>query len=253
MYKTDVKMITAETWEEYKETHDVKLRNEILMAYIQIVTFNARRMSAAYSGFMQTGDVINQGVLSLIDCIDRYDPSRGIQFDTFASIRVRGSIIDYIRKQDWVPRRVRKKSKEIGDAYTELQNQMGRQASDTEVAEYLGMDIDELNKTLGEVHSATVLYFEDMLQDNVSEASDEPEKSLTPEQEYQKTELKEQLAKSIDLLDEKERMVISLYYFENLKLKEIALLMGITASRVSQLHSRSLIKLQHLIGDYVQE
>ena len=253
MYKTDVKMITAETWEEYKDTHDIKLRNEILMAYIQIVTFNARKMSAVYSGFMQTGDVINQGVISLIDCIERYDPSRGIQFDTFASIRVRGSIIDFIRKQDWLPRRIRKRSKEIGDAYSELQNKTGRQASDAEVAEYLGIDIEELNKTLGEVHSATVLYFEDMLQDNVSEASEEPEKSLTPEQEYQKTELKEQLAKCIDMLEEKERMVISLYYFEELKLKEIALLMGITASRVSQLHSRALLKLQSLIGNYVQE
>ena len=253
MLRTDVKMITAETWEEYKDTHDIRLRNEILMAYIQIVTFNARKLSAVYSGFMQTGDVVNQGVITLIDCIERYDPSRGIQFDTFASIRVRGSIIDYIRKQDWLPRRVRKRSKEIGDAYTELQNKMGRLPSDAEVAEYLGIDVEELNKTLGEVHSATVLYFEDMLQDNISESNEEPEKSLTPEQEYQKTELKEQLAMCIDRLEEKERMVISLYYFDDLKLKEIALLMGITASRVSQLHSRALLKLQSMIGSYVQE
>lgn len=252
MYKTDVKTITTETWEEYFKTHDIELRNEILMAYIDIVSFSARRLSTVYNGMMQTGDIINQGVLSLIECIDRFDPSRGIQFDTFASIRVRGAIIDYIRKQDWVPRRVRKKSKEIGEAYFELQNKNGRQASDTEVAEYLGMDVEELNKTLGEVNSAAVLYFEDMLQEN-AENFEEPDKSPSPEQEYQKKELKEELVEAIDKLDEKERTVISLYYFENLKLKEIALVMNVTASRVSQLHSKALIKLQSIIKDYVRD
>lgn len=252
MYKTDARTITAETWEEYQRTHDTEMRNEILMAYIDIVTFSARRLNAVYNGMMQTGDIINQGVLSLIECIDRYDPSRGIQFDTFASIRVRGAIIDYIRKQDWVPRRVRKKSKEIGDAYCELQNKTGRQASDTEVAEYLGMDVDELNKTLGEVNSAAVLYFEDLLQNN-AENFEEPDKTPTPEQKFQKTELREQMAAAIDRLDEKEKTVISLYYYENLKLKEIALVMNVTASRVSQLHSRALLKLQSMLGDYVKD
>ncbi|MCX7615023.1 MAG: FliA/WhiG family RNA polymerase sigma factor [Clostridiales bacterium] len=253
MYKIDSQVITTELWEEYKETHDINLRNEILLAYIHVVTFNAKRMSAVYKNYAQTGDIINQGVLALIDCIEKYDCTRGIQFDSFASIRVRGSIIDYIRKQDWIPRRVRKKSADIGNAYMELQDKTGRQATDSEVAEYLGMNVEELNKTIGEVYSAAVFYYEDLLQDSVAAFSEESSKVATPEQEYQKKELKELIAKSIDRLDEKERTVISLYYYEELKLKEIALVMGLTASRVSQLHSKALLKLQKMVGDYVKD
>lgn len=251
MYKSDGRIITEEDWRQYKATHDIKLRNEILMAYIHIVTYNARRMSEIHKNYSQTEDIINHGVIALMDCIDKFDYTRGVQFDSFASIRVRGSIIDYIRKQDWIPRKIRKKSKDISNAYIELQNVLGRQATDAEVAEHLGMDVEELNKTIGEVHSAAIFYFEDMLQEIACEECSGP-RDMMPEQRFQETELKEVIANSIDSLSEKERMIVSLYYFDSLKLKEIALVMGITASRVSQLHSKALIKLQHILCDYIK-
>jgi len=251
VYRTKVEEVTESMWERYTQTHDVNLRNRILMAYIHVVTYNVRKMSAVYHNHADTQDIVNQGVLALMDCIDKYDYTRGVQFDSFASIRVRGSIIDYIRKQDWIPRGVRKKSNSISNAYAELQEQFGRPATDAEVAEYIGMNIEELNKTVSEVYSASIYSFEELIQDSSVAVQDSGIR--TPEQEVQKSELKSTLASAIDMLDEKERTVVSLYYFEELKLKEIAVVMGLTASRVSQLHSKAMLKLRSMLSDYIRD
>lgn len=247
MQKTENERITTEHWEEYKNTRDTDLRNRILMSYLNVVTCNAKKMSAAYKNFADTQDIVNEGVIALMDCIDKYDYTRGVQFDSFASIRVRGAIIDYIRKQDWIPRSARKKSTEIGNAYAELQGKLGRQATDSEVAEFLGMDVDALNKTVLQVYSAAVFSFEELLQENAS-VFGEDKASKTPEHEFGKKELRQILLKSIDKLGSKERTVVSLYYYEGFKLMEIASVMGLTASRVSQLHSKAMIKLRAMLG-----
>lgn len=250
MQTAEIEKITQEHWKKYSETHSQALRNQILMAYMHVVTCNVRKMVPVFKGYAETQDIVNQGVIALMECIDKYDFGRGVQFDSFASIRVRGCIIDYVRKQDWIPRGVRKKSTEISNAYQDLQSQFGRPATDTEVAGHLGLEIEELNKTLSEVYGSAVFSFEELVQENVVEITDSG--IGTPEQELQKKELKQILAKAIDKLDEKERMVVSLYYFDDLKLKEIALVMGITPSRVSQLHSKAMLRLKNMMNGFIE-
>jgi len=242
--------ITEEHWAKYKQTHSQELRNQIMMAYMHVVTCNVRKMFPIFKGYAETQDIVNQGAIALMECIDKYDISRGVQFDSYASVRVRGSIIDYVRKQDWIPRGVRKRFTDIENAYQNLQNQYGRPATDTEVAVYLELDVEELNKRLSEVYSSAVFSLEEMVQESVL-----PDKDGilgNPEQEFQKEELRKVLASTVDKLDEKERMVVSLYYYDELKLKEIALVMGLTASRVSQLHSKAMLKLKSAMSRYMK-
>ena len=250
MQTVEGEKITEEHWAKYKQTHSQELRNQIMMAYMHVVTCNVRKMFPIFKGYAETQDIVNQGAIALMECIDKYDISRGVQFDSYASVRVRGSIIDYVRKQDWIPRGVRKRFTDIENAYQNLQNQYGRPATDTEVAVYLELDVEELNKRLSEVYSSAVFSLEEMVQESVL-----PDKDGilgNPEQEFQKEELRKVLASTVDKLDEKERMVVSLYYYDELKLKEIALVMGLTASRVSQLHSKAMLKLKSAMSRYMK-
>ena len=251
MYGTEVGEITQKTWEEYKSTHNPEIRNKILMAYLYIVKLTAKKMSASYRDRAELDDVVNQGVLALMDCIDKYDFTRGVQFDSYASIRVRGSVIDYIRKQDWVPRGVRKKSIDIENAYMKLQNELGRMPSDAEIAAELGMSVEDMNRVVGEAYSFNVLSFEELLVENASGYKQQSAGLDLPEQKLQEEELKTIISKSIDELSEKERTVISLYYYERLKLKEIAFVLDLTESRISQIHSKALFKLKCRIGSYL--
>lgn len=237
---------------QYKKTHSNELRNSILMSYINIVKCNVKKMNAVYRNHAEMEDLINQGILVLMDCIEKFDPARGVKFDTFASIRVRGSIIDYIRSQDWVPRSLRKKAKDIEDTYLTLQYKNGRPATDKEVADELGIPQDEFNKVVGETNSFSVLSYEELLQENAPVFNNENSYLNTPDCELQEKELKKFIALAIDQLDEKERTVISLYYFEELKLKDIADVLGLTVSRVSQMHSKALNKLKSSIKVYME-
>ena len=240
--------ITGEIWARYRESRSRELRNRILMAYMPVVTCNARKMYPIFKGLAETQDIVNQGVLALMECIDKYEPCRGVQFDSYASIRVRGSIIDYVRKQDWIPRGARKKYSDIQNAYQVLQSQNGRPATDKEVAQHLGVDLSELEHRLSEVAGLAVLSFEELVQENLSE---ECEKGFgNPERELSEKELRRALTSAVDALEEKERLVVSLYYYEELKMKEIALVMGLTASRVSQLHTKAIMKLRSIMSEY---
>lgn len=249
--ETQVFEVNEKVWAKYKSTRDVGIRNNILMSYLDIVKINAKRMSAAYRNHFDLEDIVNQGVFALMDCIDRFNPDRGVEFETFASIRVRGSIIDYLRKQDWVPRNLRKKAKDIENAYQKLQADSGEQASDSEIADELGMEIDELNKIIGESQGFSVLSYEELLQDNIPSFKEESAFTDNPGQQLQEEELKGFIALSVDKLYDNERKVISLYYYEGLKLKEIAAVLGLTESRISQIHSKALMKLRGAIKNYL--
>jgi RNA polymerase sigma factor for flagellar operon FliA len=244
--------IDFSVWERYEKSRDIGLRNEILMAYLYIVTCNVKKMQAIAENREDIDDMTSQGVLELINCIDRYDYRRGIQFDSFASIRVRGSIIDYIRKKDWVPRDVRKKAKQLNQAYQDLQNELGRDPSNGELADKLGVTLQDISKIRCEELGFNVLAFEELLLDNDLTLMDvtEDDTVKTPDSALMEDEFRKRLSEYIDELDEKERTVISLYYYEELKLKEIAFVMGLTASRVSQIHSKALSKLREKILNY---
>ena len=244
--------IGNDIWEKYRETKSLAIRNKILTAYLYVVTINAKRMSAVYKNKAELEDIVNQGVLALIDCVDRFDYHRGVQFDTYASIRVRGAIIDYLRQQDWVPRDIRKMSLQIENTYNELQAQLNRPPSDKEVAESAGMEIGDYQKLLSQVGSFFMLSYEELMTDSFGFV--EPESSIKmPEQKIQEDELVDMIATSIDELNEKERLIISLYYYEELKLKEIAVILGLTPSRVSQIHAKALIKMKRSLTNYMNE
>lgn len=244
--------ISGETWDKYHQTKNIGIRNKILIHYLYIVTINAKKMSAVYKNKAELEDIVNQGVIALMECIDRYDWRRGVQFDTFASIRIRGSIIDYIRKQDWIPRDIRKTSILIENMRTELQATLNRAPTDEEVAESIGIGMGEYQKIISQFHSFSVLSFEELLND-ASGLKESVSFIKAPDQEMQDQELKAVIAQSIDELNEKERLIVSLYYYEELKLKEIAAILGITTSRVSQIHTKALIKMKKKLSDYINE
>ena len=247
-YKNDSFIVDNEVWEQYSRTKDVTLRNQILEAYLYIVTTNIKRLNITHSTWDEVEDMSSQGVLALINSIDRYDYKRGVQFDSFASIRVRGAIIDYLRKRDWVPKGAKKRIRGLYETQMELQNELGRQPNDTEIADELGITAEEVDNIRIDEMRMNIIEFEEFLESGVADvpAIDEPEAEILKE------ELKKTLAKNIDLLEEKEKNVLSLHYYEGLKLKEIAFVMDLTPSRISQIHSTALAKLKSRMQNYIK-
>ena len=241
--------VSEEIWKSYKENKDVETRNFILIEYLHIVKVIAARMYPAYKNLADHDDIMSCGTLALLNSIDRFDYTRDVKFETFASIRVRGAMIDYLRKQDWVPRTVRKSIKDIDAVYAELQNGLGREPSDEEVAEKLNMSADEYYEALSNGYSANILSLEELIADNAANVV--PVSDDTPEKEYENNELTGVMAKAIEDLSEKEKTIISLYYYEGLKAKQIANILEVSESRVSQLHSKALTKLKYNLQKYM--
>lgn len=237
-------------WESYKDTGDIKLRNKLVEKYIYLVKIIALKLRGTYQKHADVDDIINEGIIVLIDAIDRYDMTKNVKFETYASIRLRGSVIDYIRKQDFVPRRVKKNTRTIEDAANELHNSLGRLPSDNEVSSYLGIDIDEYNDMLRESYSASILSFEEVIGESASVCINQTNSFVSPEDDYEKNEMIDILSKGIESLSEKEKIIVSLYYKEEVKLKDIAKILNITTSRASQLHSSALSKLKLYINQY---
>jgi RNA polymerase sigma factor for flagellar operon FliA len=247
--------ISRQTWLRYQKTKDIGLRNEILMAYLHIVTYSLRKAQIFLKNRDDAEDMASDGVLELINCIDRFDIERGVQFDSYASIRVRGAIIDYVRKKDWVSRDVRRKIKQINQMDEKLQIELGRFPTEAELAEHLNMEEAELAKARSDEANYQVVSFEETLSSTglaLIDVTADAEAQM-PERHVLEDDFKRQLAQFIDELDEKERTVISLYYFEEIKLKEIAFVLNLSASRVSQIHSRALSKLKAGIQEYMEE
>lgn len=254
-YKDQSKKIDEQTWQRYEKTRDVGLRNEILMVYLYIVTCSLKRSQMIAVNRDDMEDLANHGVLELINCIDRYDYKRGVQFDSFASIRVRGAIIDYLRKKEWVPRDIHQKIRLANKMSQQMQNELGRPPDDCELAQRLDITEAELSKLRVDEMSYHVLALEETLPHGNMSVMDaiEDTSAQTPELKLLQKDFKNQLAAYIDTLDEKERIVISLYYYEELKLREIAFVLGLTVPRVSQIHSKALSKLKQRIMEYINE
>ena len=247
--------IPEQTWLRYAKNKDIGLRNEILMSYLPIVTYSMKKAQNFIRNKADAEDMASQGVLELISCIDRYDVERGVQFDSYASIRVRGAIIDYIRKKDWVSRDIRKKIKQVNLVTDELQIELGRFPEDQELAEKLGITEAELGKIRSDEVNYNVVSFEETLFSTGMTLLDitEDQDAQSPEHNLMERDFKQQIARYIDELEEKERTVISLYYYEELKLKEIAFVLNLTVSRVSQIHSKALAHLRARIAEYMAE
>lgn len=251
--KTDDRDETEDLWNRYKADKSIEIRNEIVLAYTWLVRKIVLRFKGSYSNFGQLDDMVNQGVIALIDSVERFDPDMGNKFESFASVKIKGSIIDFMRKQDWVPRNQRNLAKELEEIYGQLYAQTGREPTREEIAEKMEISLLHLDKILQQRHNAFILSYEEVINEKLAVVApliDNVRDMSSPEPEVLYSELKEVLVGAIDALNEKERLVITLYYYESLKLREIAEILGITESRVSQIHSASIIKMKHRMNKY---
>lgn len=242
--------------EEYRKTHALELRNQLVMHYSYIAKSVAIQMRGITSGYAQVDDIVNEGVLTLMDCLDKYTPDKGMKFENYAFMRIRNANIDFVRKQDWVPRRVRRTAREVSEAYNALSTELMREPSTKELAENMGISEDAVNKHYAEMAIGSVMSFEDLLQNALPGrgepmGSDIEDVETLPERGLMQTELKEQLMLAIESLTEKERTVVSLYYYEHLKFHEIATVMGVSESRISQTHSKAISKMNGCLTAYL--
>jgi RNA polymerase sigma factor for flagellar operon FliA len=234
-------------WRKFSETHDSLIRDQLIVEYVDLIKYVAGRLSIYFGSNVEYDDLIGYGVFGLIDAIEKFDISKKVKFETYASLRIRGAIIDSIREQDWAPRSLRKKGKELEKAYYELENSLGHAATDQEVADKLGIGIDEFNKLVQDVNVSQMMSLDDYLEQNYEvglDLADGEKDDMLPEKRMEIVEVKELLADAIERLPEKERMVVSLYYYEELTLKEISVMMKVSESRISQLHTKAIIRMR---------
>ncbi len=239
----------------YKQTGDEQYKWPLVLRYKDLIKSAALQIRGVYNHLAQVDDIVSEGILTLVSAIDRYDPDKGVKFETFIAKRIRGMVIDVARKQDWLPRSLRKRTREIDEAITQLHTQLGRCPSDTEVAQYLGITVEKYRKEAAGVALGNILSLDalvDMREQDTGwfemPAKDAKEQ---PEAVFQERELHEALAEGISRLRENEQIVLSLYYEKNLHMKEIAQVMDISAPRVSQIHARAIEKLQDHMRAYM--
>ncbi len=231
----------------YKQNGDIALRNEIVLNNMGLVRACAMSMRNMYIKFGETDDVVNEGVLALMDAIESFDPAKGAKFETYASLKIRGAVIDYIRRQDWIPRNVRKFARTLDKANSMLYNLNGRVPTTVELAEYLGMDEDKLLKQMAECSCTITLSFEELLyEDNI----DEPAVDAPSDSGLLREEMSRELAAAVEELRDKERQVITLYYYKNMKYSDIAKALGVSESRVCQIHTKAVLLLKAKLEPY---
>jgi RNA polymerase sigma factor for flagellar operon FliA len=238
-------------WTEYKEHGNLAARDKLLAEYTPLVRYTAQRMAINLPSNVQLGDLIGTGVLGLIKAVESYDVSREVKFETYATHKVRGAILDSLREQDWIPRSIRQKAKMVKNAYAELEKEIGRTPYDSEVAEHLNLKPVEFDDLLTEVAPVTVISLNETFNDHYGESSDtslievlEDEDTEDPLDRLGAEETKKILTDSLLALPENERQVLALYHYEEMTLKEIGVAMSLTESRVSQIHSKAMIKLK---------
>ena len=241
-------------WEQYAETRCTQVRNDIVLAYTGLVKSIAIRMRCVYKNYAQLDDVVNQGIISLIDAVEKFDPARGIKFETFASIKVKGAIIDYIRAQDWIPRRLRKLGGDLEQTHSRLCSELGRQPTHAELAKAMNLSVERLDRVMEQTYNFNMLSYEEVVWQKLSSVGEPADDSTqdSPEGKLMENELYSQLAGAIESLNERERTVISLYYHERLKLKEIAQVLGVSESRVCQIHSAAILKMKNTMQQYIE-
>lgn len=241
-------MKTKELWIKYSQTKDKKAKQQLIEEYIYLVKIAAGRMYNFYGSKIEYDDLIGFGVLGLIDSIERFDISRNIKFETYAQIRIRGTIIDNIRKLDWVPRSLRKKSKDVQEAMAKLENKLGRTPTNHELSRYLNISLGELESILADISNFNMASLEDLLANKGEYYINTDVLEDLPDELYEKKEFKKILADIIDDLPNNEKKVISLYYYEELTYKEIGYIMELSESRISQIHSKAILNIKNQLG-----
>ncbi len=239
-----------ELWKDYKQTKNPEIRDRMIKQYAPLVKYVAGKVAVGMPQNVEFDDLIGYGVFGLFDAIEKYDPDKHIKFKTYAVTRIRGAIFDELRSIDWVPRSVRQKSREVEDAIRNVEAGLGRSASDDEIAKEMGLSTKEFEKVMLRVSGTSVLSLNDVWytgDENESVSivdSIESPDGFNPDNIVEKEEVKKVIVKSIQELPEKEKTVLVLYYYEDLTLKEIGKILEVTESRVSQLHTKAIIRLR---------
>jgi len=242
---------TQALWLEYRRSRDQSLRNRLILTYAPLVKYVAGRLGSGLPAHVDEADLASYGLLGLIGAIERYDPQRDVKFETYAIARIKGAIIDELRAMDWVPRSVRSRARQIERGMAELEAKLGRAPTDEELAAKLGISEDELDESLGDIARSSIAALDELWTVSGSGGDQialidtiEDENAADPQGSLSETELKEAMADAIAALPEREKVVVTLYYYEELTLREIGEVLGVTESRVSQLHTKAVLRLK---------
>ena len=237
-------------WQEFKLSNDKALRDRLILTYAPLVKYVAGRLGSGLPAHVDEGDLVSYGLLGLIGAIERYDPDRDIKFETYAISRIKGAIIDELRALDWVPRSVRSRAREIERAIGELEAKLGTAPTDEQIAAKIGISVDELEESLTDISRSSIAALDELWStsgdgDQVSLLDTiEDDDRAEPGRRLDATEMREALADAIARLPEREKLVVTLYYYEELTLREIGEVLGVTESRVSQLHTKAILRLK---------
>lgn len=247
---------TEKLWKEYQKKPTQELREQLIIAYSQLVKLVAGRLSMYLGRNVEYEDLVSYGIFGLIDAIDKFDTCKNVKFETYASLRIRGAILDQIRKMDWIPRTVRQRQRKIDEAIKQIEMRTGKTATDEDLAAELGISEEELCNWQSQLKVTNVVSLNEFDEDG---NSPEPAMDATynshfarPEDVVAEAELKQTLMESLNLLTEKERRVIELYYYEEMTLKEISRILEVSESRISQLHTKALLKMRKKMGSYME-
>lgn len=240
-------------WETYQKKGTQELREQLIIEYAQLVKLVAGRLSMYLGHNVEYDDLVSYGIFGLIDAIDKFDAAKNVKFETYASLRIRGAILDQIRKMDWIPRSVRQRQRKIDEAMKAIEMRTGKTATDAQLAEELGVSDEELCSWQTQLKVTNLVSLNEFEENGPEPMIDSahPTRFLQPEEVVEEAELKEKLIESLDLLTEKERRVIELYYYEDMTLKEISKILEVSESRISQLHTKALNKMKKKMGNYM--
>ncbi len=248
------KIDEEDLWKKFVKTQEQEIRDYFVIKYAPLVKYVAGKVSMGMPQNIEFDDLVSYGVFGLIDAITKFDPDRGIKFKTYAMTRIRGAIFDELRSIDWIPRSIRQKAKQIEQVISELENKLGRTVEDEEIAKELGVSNEEFQSLLHKLSGTAMLSLNDIwyMGDDKDELSimetlEAPE-SMNPDVLIEKEEIRDYIVEAIKKLPDKEKKVIVLYYYEDLTLKEIGEVLEVTESRVSQLHTKAIMRLRGRLG-----
>lgn len=230
-------------WEAYRKTKGIEERNAVIEHYLPIVRFVAGRLAISLPSHVDRDDLLSSGFFGLLDAVERFDSTRQLKFETYASVRVRGAMLDYLRAKDWMPAAARQRIRKYSDTSGRLTTELGREPTEEEIQQDMGLTDREYRSLQGSLGLSTIVPLDDTLTSESLQAT-----TPDPSERLETEELRETLAKAIDRLPEKERMVVALYYNDELTLKEIAAVMGLTEARISQLHTKAVFRLRGFLA-----
>jgi len=243
-------------WRLYKTGGDPQVRERLILHYAPLVKYVAGRVGVGLPQNIEQADLVSYGIFGLIDAIEKFDPERAIKFETYAISRIKGAIIDELRSIDWIPRSIRSKAREVERAYADLEAKLHRTPADREVANELGISLDDLHAIFGQVSFVNVVALDELLSVNGEKGDKvslvdtlEDHRVEDPVRAFESQETKHLLARAINLLPEREKIVVTLYYYEGLTLAEIGQVLGVTESRICQMHTKAVLQLRAKLAD----